>query len=349
MGTWFIIYGLIKNIPHFFFLSYIGAELCVRFAYDSIYVPLKKGKSIWSAPIVESDESEFAKYYVMKLFRRRDKRSFVNIPTNFNPDRLIDHEHYAEQQAQANQSCLRRFIDYIYHSDDDFRFTNMAMCTYTVAVVFLYYLAGTFVFLYVTRTTGHVAFLKFYFETTFSVGKLAFIILVHITIDCLDLSVFSFQTEIILSAVATVILYATQLFIGIQNYKKHKLQLYKGIYVDIPAAIHFEPDYIASNSVHYSGFLVGYMAWGFVICFHFVLLIAIGIKVLSLQIRAFEVALTIIVPICVIYLLKLLAMKSAGKFLFIHEQEKKLDSQSRKTYAIFVYFSFFAGKLEHMR
>ena len=162
--------------------------------------------------------------------------------------------------------------------------------------------------------------------------------------DCLDLGVFSFQAEIIFSAIFTGILYATQLFIGMQNYKKHKLQLYKGIYVDIPAASFFPADFIASNSVHYSGFLVGYMAWGFVICFHLVLLIAIGFKVLSLQIRAFEAALTIIVPICVIYSLKLLSMKSAGKFLFIRGKKKKFTSQSRKIYAIFVYFSFFAGK-----
>ena len=145
---------------------------------------------------------------------------------------------------------------------------------------------------------------------------------------------------------ATAIIYALQLFIGMQNYKRHKLQLYKSIYVDIPAANFFEWDYIASNSVHYSGFLVGYMAWGFVICFHLVLLIAIGFRVLSLQIRSFEIALTIIVPICVVYLLKLLGMKSAGKFAFIPNNEKKLTSESRKTYAIFVYFSFFAGKIE---
>lgn len=129
-----------------------------------------------------------------------------------------------------------------------------------------------------------------------------------------------------------------------QNYKKHKLQLYRGIFVDIPSAKFFESDYIASNSVHYSGFLVGYMAWGFVICFHLILVIAIGFKVLSLQVRSFEIALTIIVPITVVYLLKLLGMKSAGKFVFIPEDCKKLTSESRKTYAIFVYFSFFAGK-----
>lgn len=165
---------MIKNIPHFFFLSYIGAELCVRCVYDSLYVQLKKGRSIWSAPIVESDESEFAKYYVTKLFRRHDPKPMIYIPSYTNPDNLIDHEHDAEQQNRVNQSRLRKFIDHIYHFDDDFRFTTLAMCTYTVAIVFLFYLACTFVFLYVTRTTGHVSFLKSYFETTFNISKSMF-------------------------------------------------------------------------------------------------------------------------------------------------------------------------------
>ena len=222
------------------------------------------------------------------------------------------------------------------------------MCTYMVAVVFLYYLACTFVFLYVTRTTGHVSFLKLYLETTFNVGKIDRI---NTTKNKkyslkfnLDLGAFSVKNEIIVSAILTGLIFAFQLFIGMQNYKKHKIQLYQGIYYEIPPAKNFRPSAIASNSVHYSGFLVGYMAWGFVICFHVILLIFIAFKILSLQIRAIEIVLSIVVPILIIYLLKMLCIQSAGKFLFIPKLDDKLNLRSRKTYAIFVYFSFFAGR-----
>ncbi|CAF3929328.1 unnamed protein product, partial [Rotaria magnacalcarata] len=50
LGNWFIIFGLLKNIPYFVLLSYIGAELTVRFAYDSIYVPYKKKRNGKSSP-----------------------------------------------------------------------------------------------------------------------------------------------------------------------------------------------------------------------------------------------------------------------------------------------------------
>jgi cytochrome c oxidase subunit IV len=153
------------------------------------------------------------------------------------------------------------------------------------------------------------------------------------------------KTEIIVSAIFTAMVYGGQLFIGMQNYKKHKLLLYKGICVDIPPKRNFNASSIATNSVHYSGFLVGYMAWGFVICFHLILLILIGIRILSLQIRHIEIVLSIVVPVLIIYLLKMLSIRSAGKFLFIQKADDKLNLSSRKTYAVFIYFSFFAGKI----
>jgi hypothetical protein len=136
---------------------------------------MKKNASIWSTPMVQLDESEFAKYYVTKLFRRNQIQYLINRQQKkVNPDKLIDYQYESEQQNRANQSPFHRLINYFYHFDDDFRFTTMVMSTYTVAVVFLYYLACTFVFLYITRTTGHVAFLKHYVESRFNVGKSSF-------------------------------------------------------------------------------------------------------------------------------------------------------------------------------
>jgi len=166
-----MIYGLIKNTPHFVLLSYLCAELFLRFAYDALYVPCKKAQRIWSVPIEPLDESIFAKYYVTKLLRRKRHSNQTNtIPQNTNTDNLVDHEYDAELQNRADQSYVKIFLNSIYHWDDDFRFTTMTICTYTVAIVFLYYLACTFVFLYVSRTTGHISFLRSFVESTFNIG-----------------------------------------------------------------------------------------------------------------------------------------------------------------------------------
>jgi hypothetical protein len=156
---------------------------------------------------------------------------------------------------------------------------------------------------------------------------------------------FSLSSTIIISALLTVILFLVQLFLGLKNYKKHKLQILKGIYEDVPSAADFNPSSIAAKSVHYSGFLVGYMAWGFVICFHIIFFILATIHIISVQIRYFELILAITVPVLVIYLLKMVGTSSAGKFLFIQDVDEKLNLKNRKVYAIFVYFNFFAGKI----
>jgi hypothetical protein len=148
---------------------------------------------------------------------------------------------------------------------------------------------------------------------------------------------FSLRSTIITSGFITVVLFGFQLFIGMQNYKKHKLQLFKGA--------NFKPNSIAAKSVHYSGFLVGYMAWGFVICFHLIFLLLSAIRIISVHMRYFELILAITVPVLVVYLLKIMGTSSAGTFLFVQDSEEKLNLKNRKVYAIFVYFNFFAGKI----
>ena len=55
-----MIYGLIRNIPHYFFLSFLGAELFARFVYDSLWLPYRKNESIWQTKYKREKEFEDA-------------------------------------------------------------------------------------------------------------------------------------------------------------------------------------------------------------------------------------------------------------------------------------------------
>ncbi|CAF1222632.1 unnamed protein product [Didymodactylos carnosus] len=128
-----------------------------------------------------------------------------------------------------------------------------------------------------------------------------------------------------------------------QNYKKHKKELFQGIpSIDIPLPKGMKNNSVASKSVHYSGFLVGYMAWGYIICFHVLFFVLGMLRLIRARIRHIELLMTIIVPILVVYLMKLVMVSSVGKFIFIQDLGEKLNLKNRKTYAIFVYFNFFA-------
>jgi hypothetical protein len=161
---------LIKNTPHLLFLSFTGAELCVRFGYDSIYQLIKKINSTEPPRVVHLDESELAKYYLKKLLRRNRPSGQRTARQNTNIDSSVNARE-AKQPKKTKQSLFQKIINYIYEWDDDFRFSTMVTCTYTVAFVFLYYLTCTFIFLNISRTTGHVSSLKFYIGSFTNVGK----------------------------------------------------------------------------------------------------------------------------------------------------------------------------------
>jgi hypothetical protein len=144
------------------------------------------------------------------------------------------------------------------------------------------------------------------------------------------------KKEIILSAILTFSLFSFQLFVTMKNYKRHKLQLYKGFYKEIPAGIKIN----AIDSIHYPGFLVGYMIWGVSVVFHLILIV----QTISLD-YFIKVLLDFILPILVIYLLSIISMSLIGQFVFIRMPDKKSRLKYRQIHAILLYFSFFAGNV----
>lgn len=142
-------------------MSYIGAELLVRLIYDSLILQRREKLSIWSSTREDGEEAAFAEYYTKKLFSRtklQEKKKKERLAMN-------------EQKLNSTAAFLVKQFKRIYPWDKRFRYTNMATCTYTVAIVFLYYLACTFIFLYVSRTTGYLFYLRDFIEHAFNLGK----------------------------------------------------------------------------------------------------------------------------------------------------------------------------------
>jgi hypothetical protein len=76
-----------------------------------------------------------------------------------------------EEPNKPKRSCFKKLLDSIYIWDDNFRFSVMIVSTYTIAAVFLFYLACTFVFLYLSRITTLIAFIKFYIQLSTNIGE----------------------------------------------------------------------------------------------------------------------------------------------------------------------------------
>lgn len=154
----------------------------------------------------------------------------------------------------------------------------------------------------------------------------------------------SLEREVAISAIVAGLIYAVQLFLGIQCYKKHKVHAYRGHYEEIPKPTEISQNKAISYSLHYSGFLVGYMAWGYTICFHFVLVIMIIVRLIPWQNFYIQLGVTLIVPILVIYAFKMVGISCVSRYFFTIEETDTLTLTNRKSYGIILYFMFFIGQ-----
>lgn len=205
-----------------------------------------------------------------------------------------------------------------------------------------------FLFLYTSREKGLISFIKSYIESSANAGKnveyfrkTRFSLLFHIDLK----DTFTLNMQVILSALLTAFIHGGHLLRGMHHYKQHKLEMYKGFSFGIPSAKKFKWNVIVSNSVHYAGFLIGYMVWSFVIWFHIILFLLVGFEIRLFSNPYIKLAITIFVPIIVFYMLKRLIMSSSGRGLFSENVKRPHHLENIKSYAVFVYINFFAGKL----
>ena len=145
LGNRALIYGLIKSIPQFILLSYILAELFMRFAYDSCYVHfIKKKVDKPESPLTPSTE-------------------FNMPPPVPSPRRKLNRKYFYSKYGSKATHLLNK----IYHWDKDFRYTTIATCTYIIAFVLLYYLTCMFTFQSLMGTSSisfHIRCMEFIFE-----------------------------------------------------------------------------------------------------------------------------------------------------------------------------------------
>ncbi|CAF1171105.1 unnamed protein product [Adineta steineri] len=174
LGTWITIYGVLKNMPQFYLLSYISAELTVRFIYDSIYLNYMKKPSVKEPPMTPGIEFNIHKS--------------TGVPPNF-PNH--------DSGSSTYWSHIRKVVSKMYQWNPDFQFTTIATFAYTLAFVLIFYLTCVFTFQSIMGTSS-MHFLIFCLKQIVDIGfhiaiissavrlikGLAFNILLMPRIDC---------------------------------------------------------------------------------------------------------------------------------------------------------------------
>jgi hypothetical protein len=142
-------------------------------ATPDIPVLLRSGRQITQniQPVLNTQTStfDFATPTIPALLRSDRQITRTISQQNANTNNPINTEN--EEQDKPKRSWFKKLLDSIYIWDNNFRFSVMIVSTYTIAAVFLFYLACTFVFLYLSRITTLIAFIKFYIQLSTNIGE----------------------------------------------------------------------------------------------------------------------------------------------------------------------------------
>jgi hypothetical protein len=154
-----MIYGLIKSVPQFILLSYIGAEFSVRFIYDSFYKHYMKKPNNSEYPITPNDGFDM----------------------HYSPSLPINDSNSNNLYSKCC-SYIQKSIDRIYKWDKDFRYTTISMCVYTITFVLLYYLTCIFTFQSIMETSS-MSFIRFCLKYILDIGELIYFSLIRSNIS----------------------------------------------------------------------------------------------------------------------------------------------------------------------
>lgn len=177
MNRWSFVYIFAKNGLYCFLIGYIGTELTVRLFYDSIYIALIKGRSILEIPYRKID-----KYSVLKLEASENQgvseestRYVTNGGNNIGQNDNSNQQGYWFRIRKFIIDQFRKFRIYvtkIYKWEDDFRYTTIVICTYTILFIFLLHLTCNLIFLYTRENNNYINYLKRILERILDIGML---------------------------------------------------------------------------------------------------------------------------------------------------------------------------------
>jgi hypothetical protein len=264
----------------------------------------------------------------------------------------VDHElKYTKQLLKENipkpiSFSKYLFEKYVYKARKDFRYSKQFINTHIIAFILLYYITCLIIrkskLIMSVSSNLLLLLISFIFKMS-SIKDNNFMLNSKSTLDKLIESLYeNLSSYIITACLFSTVVYIVQLFIGIRRYQKNVLNAYKGKYVDIPAPKRFANAKLVSGSLHYSGYAIGYLLWGYLILFEVSLVMLIVLRFLVKFYFIAENLAKIILPVLTIFLFKRILIWYLCKYFMIRSKsQQKVFLKNSKLYFILSHFNFF--------
>lgn len=234
--------------------------------------------------------------------------------------------YYFYTQTLYEESNCCNLIHLCYKPRAYFRFSLLVLFTYTVAFLVLYYLtclvifSSTFTLKIVMTLTGNVL--------------IKLINLTNLNFSLKSFENFSFQREIYISSLLSFFIYIIQLFLGLKKYQTDMLNYYRGKY-DKKQRDLISSSCVLQRSFHYSGYQVGYLAYGFVIINYALFIVCLICKILFIHPLLVKIVLKVLAPLIILFALKHIIVYCLTKFFFLriirsHRNLRQSVEQNRR-------------------
>jgi hypothetical protein len=244
------------------------------------------------------------------------------------------------------------FEKYIYKFKMHFKYSKQLINTYVIAFILLYYITCIIIrkskFILNLTSELLIIFMSFVFKLgTSDNSNLASNSMVLTSRTQLTSHVNALfahiNYDIVLSCCLTTGFYVVQLVLGMRNYQKHTLKAYKGVYTDIPPPKRFTNTKKASSSLHYPGYMIGYLLWGYMILFEVLIVLTVLLRFLIKFYFIIEKLAKYLLPILVIYLFKRIFLFYLTRYFLVKKRNtaKSFTLKNFKLYFFLSHFNFF--------
>jgi len=294
-------YLLFKCVPHYVALGHIIARF-YALTLRNFFISCKGNSDRWN-PMTNST------YHTTSIEYDNDWYYTKNLLINKRKSSSTNYYLYAQTiNEERNCFCIKNLIHLFYKPKAYFRFSLLVLFTYTVSFLVLYYLtcliifSSTFTLRIIMNLTGNIL--------------IKLLNLTNMNLSIKSLENFSFENEIYLSSLLSFFIYVIQLLFGLKKYQLDMLDYYRGKYQKK------HPDLLSSScilqrSFHYSGYQVGYLAYGFVIINYTLFIICLIFKFLFIHPLLTKIVLKIIAPILILFALKHIIVYCLTKYFFL--------------------------------
>jgi len=325
---------LCTDIPRFFCLAYINVKLPILLIKKIYYRFWKKISS--------------EKRMLMKL--TREQQTFLHISRPDSVEMLYVRNLFrSSDQRPHSQTLVGRIIPkIIYEWRDDFRFSARVLCIYSSIALLLYYVAIQAII----QVLPLLASIEKTFQELLNAITTVFMPVPDVdyaeaedaaTAETSNFPIPHLIRPYLFALLFTFMIIIAQLLVLLANIRRNLFQAFRGDDTELPRRQKSRYISYASGNIHFAGYFIGYLIWGFILTATFVSIICICIEAFIVygSVRLIEKILKTIIPSILFVFFKQYLNKLLTQYCFLQHHGEVLSLNNRRILMIFIYFNFF--------